>query len=184
MKRWMMRWVWGWGVALGTVLVGAEKVDSPVVDAAQILPSDPAWQQALVAKLDHFEAAAGIRMQFEYHLTSPTAAEDSAPGVYMRRLSAAYGLRQSGVLAVYFADERDWRIWIGEKLTPRFVGLSGTAEEFTADGRMHEAKEAFLAAAFSRSAQVATTANSPAVPRVVAETDALVDGLIAKLSPD
>ncbi len=68
----------------------------------------------------------------------------------MRGLAEQLGTARDGALAVYFADDDEWRVWVGDALVGRFAGRTGTAAELTADGSMHEAKEAFLAAAQAR----------------------------------
>jgi hypothetical protein len=109
----------------------------------------------------------------------------------MRTLAAKLGVAQRGVLVAYFADDDDWRVWIGDELTPRFVGRSGTAQEFTDSGVMHEVKEAFLQAAratgdadYARQ-QKTSRADQPPPPaqKLKLQTDALLDSLIFKLEP-
>lgn len=109
----------------------------------------------------------------------------------MRTLAARLGTAQAGVLLVYFADVDEWRVWIGDALTPRFVGRPGTAEEFTRSGAMHDAKEAWLERVFtaSEAAWVATKnaapADRPPVPaqRIALQAEGLLDGLMRKLTP-
>lgn len=160
-------------------------------DPSMLLPADPAWRQDIEAKLSVFEKAHAVRMLLEFHEKSPPPEEDSQPGVYMRALATQRGTISHGVLAVYFADEDDWRVWIGDELTSVFVGRPGTAKEFTESGAMHEAKEAFLAATFARS-DAAFAARQQAAPadqppprgeRLAWQAGALVDGLIGKLTP-
>lgn len=107
----------------------------------------------------------------------------------MRALAGKLGVDRRGALAVYFADEDEWRIWLGDESTPAFVGRAGTAKEFTDSGAMHEAKEAFLKAAratgeadFARQ-QKAAPPDRPPTPqqRIKLQADALLDGLIGKL---
>ena len=79
-------------------------------------------------------------------------------------------------------------------LVGRFAGRTGTAAELTADGSMHEAKEAFLTAAKARATeelaeQVRAAAAKPGTPapppgqRVKLQADAILDGLIRRLAP-
>jgi hypothetical protein len=111
----------------------------------------------------------------------------------MRGLAEKLGTARDGALAVYFADDDSWRVWIGDALTARFVGRPGTAQELTASGAIHEVKEALLKAAqergnadFHRQQATAAAAQQPApVPgqRVKLQTDAILDSLIFKLEP-
>ncbi|MDB6113281.1 MAG: hypothetical protein JWQ62_226, partial [Lacunisphaera sp.] len=91
---------------------------SHLADPGKLLPSDPAWTKSVETKLTAFERTAGIRILVEFHLKSPPAEEDKVPGAYMSALSRKLGTLQHGVLVVYFADDPDWRVWIGDELTP------------------------------------------------------------------
>jgi hypothetical protein len=124
-----------------------------------------------------------------FHAKSPTAAEDAQPGVFMRGLATQLGVAQRGVLAVYFGDEDDWRVWIGDELAAKFAGRAGTVAELTANDAIHDAKEAFFAAARAQAEERwnerlkssrADRRPDPAV-RVGFHAEAIVDGLIAKL---
>ncbi len=113
------------------------------------------------------------------------------PGAFMRALATKFGTEKKGALAVYFADEDDWRVWIGDELTPRFVGKPGTAKALTESGAIHEVKEAFLKSVqttgdteYKQQQETRAVANQLALPpgqRIKLQTDAIIDGLIAKL---
>ncbi|MBP9912406.1 MAG: hypothetical protein KBF26_03250 [Opitutaceae bacterium] len=172
-------------------LSAAEPAPAHLTDSGKWLPAEPDWAQGVEAKLATFEHTVGIKFLLEFHEKSPPADEDDKPGVYMRTLSAQRGTLDHGVLAVYFADEDDWRVWIGDALAPVFVGRPGTAQEFTASGAMHDAKEAFLTEVFAQS-DAAFAARQKTAPadqppargeRRALQVDALVDGFIRKLSP-
>lgn len=139
------------GLAVGLVvaarLVGAGA--SHVADPAALLA--PAAAAGLEQRLAGFERATGIRVVMEFHLKSPAPDEDAKPGAYMRARSTRLGLIDHGVLVVYFADDPDWRVWIGNDLAARFAGQPGTAAELTKSGAMHDAKEAWLKTVFARS---------------------------------
>lgn len=162
----------------------------PVDDPGNLLPSDPPVRTALEEKLARFERASGVRILVRLQAKSPSAEEDKVPGAYMRAMAGRLGVATRGVLAVYFADEDDWRVWIGDELTPVFVGRPGTAKAFTESGAMHEAKEAFLKATFAQ-ADAAFAARQKSAPAGEApsrarklgfQADALVDGLIGRLT--
>jgi hypothetical protein len=160
-------------------------------DPGKLLPSDSAWARAVDARLDAFERATGIKILVEFHLKSPSAEEDKVPGAYMSALSARLGTLRHGVLVVYFADDPDWRVWVGDELTPAFAGKPGTVKELTASGAIHEVKEAMLAAARAKAdaafaeLQKTAPAGQPPTPaqHLALQTDALLDALIGKLSP-
>ncbi|MGC4074146.1 MAG: hypothetical protein QM760_16865 [Nibricoccus sp.] len=108
----------------------------------------------------------------------------------MRALATKLGTEQSGILAVYFADEDDWRLWIGDDLTPKFSGKSGTPKELTKNGAIHDAKEALFATALAKrdatfaALQKAAPADQPPPTsrRLQFHVEAVVDGVIARLS--
>jgi len=164
---------------------------SQIVDENRDATADADWASRLKAKLADFEQASGIRVLVEFHAKSPPADEDQHPGDYMRALSAKLGVIGHGVLMVHFADDPDWRVWVGDDLTPKFVGKAGTAEGFTASGAMHNAKEAYLDAAMANAgAAYSALEGAKPDPKAAAsglllrlQTDALVAGLRAKLAP-
>jgi hypothetical protein len=150
--------------------------------AAELQPIDGAWVQTVESRLATFERDAKIKILMRGHARSPSEAEDNQPGAFMRALSAKLGVAQAGVLAVYFADVQEWRVWFGDDLAPRFVGKPGTAKEFTESGAMHDAKEAWLTEVFAK-ADKAFAARSATEARVLAQfqAEALIDGLVDRL---
>lgn len=172
-----------------SVRVFASDAAPHVVDPAPVLGSASPAAAALEQKLTRFEHASGLRVLVHFHPKSPPEAEDKIPGAYMRSLATKLGTDATGVLAVYFADEDDWRLWIGDNLTAKFAGQSGTAAELTANHAIHDAKEALFAAARPQAAatlaKTKTAASPPPTPavRIALEADAIVDALITKLSP-
>jgi hypothetical protein len=177
-------------VVLALLLPAANAVEPPVAhlsDSSHLLPGGAEAAAMLEAKLQAFEKSSGIRIVVEFHPKSPAPDEDKAPGDYMRALSSRLGLIKRGVVAVYFADDPDWRLWIGDELTPVFVGKPGTAKAFTENDEMHNAKEAFFKATWAEAdaALARHSPSSPATPseKAAAQTAALIDGLIRKLAP-
>lgn len=163
-------------------------------DPDGILPAEPPRARAFNHKLANVERTLGLKIVARFRARSPSPGEDAAPGAFMRTLAQELGTAQNGALAVYFADDDEWRVWIGDTLVGRFAGRTGTTAELTADGSMHEAKEAFLAAAKARAAEelaeqtraAAAKPGTPAPPagqRVKLQADALLDGLIRRLAP-
>ena len=165
--------------------------DAHFHDPENLLPTEVPRAKNFNFKLANFERATGLRIVAHMRKASPTAAEDAKPGAFMRALADKVGTAQRGALAVYFADEDDWRVWIGDASTPAFVGRAGTAHEFTESGAMHDVKEAFLksvvergAADFARQQQTSPADKQPTPnQKLKLQTDALLDGLIFKLEP-
>ena len=156
-------------------------------DPGQLLPADPRWLRQMEDRLGAYEAGSGIKLLVLFHAKSPAAGEDQVPGAYMHELATRLGVNRSGVLAVYFADEDEWRIWLGDELTPRFVGRPGTVEELTKSGAIHEVKEALLTA-IQATVAAAGRKTSPKVQPDPGlhrrqQAEAMVAGLIAKLGP-
>ncbi len=158
-------------------------------DPGRLLPAGSAWAQGLESKLATFERTSGINVIVRLQLKSPAEAEDKVPGAYMRDLATKLGVIRDGVLVVYFADDPDWRVWIGDELTPRFTGKAGTAKEFTESGAMHEAKEAFLKETMAKAdltlawlKKAAPREEPPPGMKIALQADALADGLIGRLA--
>ncbi len=179
-------------LALGIPALGGEPPAAPHIDdPGRLAVSDAAWASVAEARLEGFEHASGIRILLQFHEKSPPPDEDKQPGAYMRALSTKLGVIRHGVLVVYFADDPDWRVWVGDDLTPAFVGKAGDAKEFTESGDMHKAKEAFLAASQARADAAIAALGKPAlapgaVPtgkRLTLQADALIEGLCTKLGP-
>jgi len=159
-------------------------------DPDGLIPTTPPRAKAFNAKLANLERATGLRFFARLRAKSPTKAEDAQPGVFMRTLAAQFGTEEKGLLAVYFADEDDWRVWIGNDLTPRFAGKAGSVKELTDSEAIHTVKEAFLQAAqatgnadFKRQQETRAAAGESAPApgqRIKLQTDAVIDGLIEK----
>ena len=146
-------------------------------DSSHILPAGSALLETLQSKLATFEKTTGIRVLVRFHPKSPSADEDAKPGAYMRSLATQLGVANGGVLAVYFADEPDWRLWIGDELTARFSGKTGTVAELTENDAIHDAKELLFAKALDASAKSAPENH------LSVQTMALIDGLLARITP-
>ena len=122
---------------------------------------------------------------------SPTAAEDHAPGAFMKALAAKLGVTQRGAVAAYFADDNDWRVWLVGDATTTFFGRVATPAELGDGAAFHDVKEAFMKAAqaegeaaYELQKKAAPADNPPpAGQRIKLQTDAFLDGLIRKLDP-
>ena len=160
-------------------------------DPDKLLPSEPPRAKNFNAKLANFERATGIRIAARVFSKSPSAAEDNAPGAYMKALAAKLGVEKRGAVAAYFADDNDWRIWlVGDSTTP-FFGRPATAADLADGAAFHDVKEAFMKAAQAEgdaayaAQQKAAPADKqpPAGQRIKLQTDAILDSLILKLAP-
>lgn len=160
-------------------------------DPQNLLPAEPPRAKNFNYKLANVERATGLKIRARLFAQSPPAAADAAPGQFMRALARRLGTEHAGATVAYFADEKDWRVWIGDASTTAFLGRPATAADLGDDGAFHAAKDAFLAAAQAAGDQAyAAQKNSapPATPPPPAQhlklqTDALLDALIAKLEP-
>jgi len=160
-------------------------------DPDKLLPVDPPRAKNFNYKLANFERATGVKIVARLFAKSPAEAEDKVPGAYMRRLAEQVGVAQRGVFAAYFADEDDWRVWIGDELTAAFLGRPVTATDLGEGAALHQAKEAFFAAAkiqaakYTEQARKLRDADHPILPAdlVKYSTDALVDSLVLRFEP-
>lgn len=158
-------------------------------DPARLLPLEPPRARTFAIKLANLERATGLRIVGRLFAKSPSPAEDAEPGAFMRALAQRNGVRERGVMVAYFADEDDWRVWIGDALTARFFGRAPSAADLGDGAAFHDVKEAFLQAAraagdaaFARQQKAATPDSPlPAGQKLKLQTDALLDALIFKL---
>lgn len=160
-------------------------------DPDKVLPTEPPRARNFNFKLANFERATGRKIYARVLAHSPTPAEDAVPGAYMRALAAKLGVARDGVLAVYFANEQDWRVWIGDDLTAHFLGRAATAGDLGEGGALHDAKEELFtavnakAAVYTEQARVARGPANPLTPADLAKysVDAMLDLLIFRFEP-
>jgi len=160
-------------------------------DPAGLIPVDPPRAKNFNFKLANFARATGVRIVARLFAAAPTAAEDAVPGAYMKALAEKLGVAQRGALAVHFAAEDDWRVWLGDESTAAFLGRPAGPADLVKGAAFHEAKEAFLAAAraegnaaYARQQQTAPPDKQPpAAQKLKLQTDAILDRLILKLEP-
>jgi cyclophilin family peptidyl-prolyl cis-trans isomerase len=171
-----------------------ELVPSPTAhffDPDNLLPTDPPRAKNFNFKLANFERATGVRIVARILPRSPSAAEDAVPGAYMKALAEKLGVAQRGALAAYFADEKDWRVWIGDESTAAFAGRAMSVKELGPDDVFHQVKTDFLERAEAQgNADFASQQKSsargkqpPPAQRLKLQVDAMLDGLIDRLEP-
>lgn len=160
-------------------------------DPDHLLPLDPPRAKAFNFKLANFARATGKKIVARMFAKSPSAAEDAKAGAFMHALATKLGVAKDGILAAYFADDKDWRIWIGDNVTAAFLGHPATPKELAEEGALHVAKTAFLKAAVAQgdadfaAQQHAAPPDKPVAPaqQIKLQTDQILDGLILKLEP-
>ena len=158
-------------------------------DPQHLLPAEPPRAKNFNYKLANVERATGVKIRARLFAQSPTAAADAAPGQVMRTLARQLGTEHAGATVAYFADEKDWRVWIGDASTSAFLGRPATAADLGDDGAFHAAKDAFLAAAQTAGDQAYAAQKKSAPPatppppaqQLKLQTDALLDAIITKL---
>jgi hypothetical protein len=148
-----------------------------VTDLAHLLPPDAA--KALDEECAAFESVSGVRVLVEFRAESPRPEEDKVPGVFMRELATKRGTVERGVLMVYFADDPDWRLWIGDRLTEKFSGRKGSVAELTENKSIHDVKEAIFAAAKARAD--AAEKDPKSARHLAVKADALLEELFRRL---
>lgn len=160
-------------------------------DPAHLLPQEPPRAQNFNFKLANFERVTGVRIVARLFPKSPPAEEDKVPGAYMRGLAKKFGTARRGAILAYFADEGDWRIWIGDETASAFLGRPATPADLGHEAALHDAKEAYFNAATEQAdaeyakQQLAAppTQQPPPAQRLKLRVDALLDQLILKLEP-
>lgn len=164
---------------------------SHFADPEKLLPSEPPRAKNFNTKLVNFERTTGLRIAARVFAKSPTAAEDHAPGAFMKALAAQFGVTTRGAVAAYFADDNDWRVWlVGDSTTP-FFGRVATPAELGDGAAFHDVKEAFIKTAqtagdnayAAQKKSAPADKQPPAGQRIKLQTDAILDALIFKLDP-
>jgi cyclophilin family peptidyl-prolyl cis-trans isomerase len=159
-------------------------------DPDKLLPQDVPRAANFNFKLANFERFTGKKIYARVFAKSPSEAEDAQPGAYMTALAKKLGTDRAGVLAVYFADEKDWRIWFGDEVVSTFLRRPATAADLVPDGPLHTAKMAFIEAAIARGdadyaaqQKAAPADHQPPAQHLKLQVDWIVDGLIDVLEP-
>lgn len=160
-------------------------------DPSGLIPVDPPRAKNFNYKLANFEATTGVRIVARLFKDGPSPNEDRVPGAWMKALAEKLGTAKRGALAVYFAADDDWRVWIGDESTAAFLGRPATAADLAEGAAFHKAKEAFLdatraegdAAYAKQKASSPPDHQPPPAQRLKLQTDAVLDNLILKLEP-
>jgi cyclophilin family peptidyl-prolyl cis-trans isomerase len=151
-------------------------------DPDGLLPVEPPRAKYFNYKLANFERATGVKICARIYRTFQPAAPGEKINDLRGRLARELGVEKRGALALYFADQDDWSLWIGDQQVPAFNprGLN-----------LHECKQAFVAAARARAKAAETDVQrmtGPGKPLIAAQrqklfVDEIVDGFIQLFEP-
>jgi cyclophilin family peptidyl-prolyl cis-trans isomerase len=162
-------------------------------DPDRLIPVEPPRAKNFNFKLANYARATGLPVKARLFARSPAAAEDAVPGAYMQALADRLGTRTRGVTVAYFADEDDWRVWIGDDLVPGFLGRPAGPGDLGEDGALHRVKMALIEAAqtegnaaFAAQRAAAEATGRPVPPagqRIKLQADAILDALLLRFEP-
>jgi cyclophilin family peptidyl-prolyl cis-trans isomerase len=155
-------------------------------DADHLLPVEPPRARYFNYKLANFERTTGVKVVGRMFAHIPDPKADEVPGATMRALAATLGVAKDGVLVAYFADDKDWRVWIGDDLVPVFLGRPVADGDLKDGGALHNAKMKLIDDAIAKGDAVFATQQKNAPPdrplhpyqQVKLQTDALLDALL------
>jgi cyclophilin family peptidyl-prolyl cis-trans isomerase len=158
-------------------------------DPDKVLPVEPPRAKNFNFKLANFERITGVKVAGRIFAHAPPAKEDEVPGAYMRALAAKLGTAKSGAVVAYFADDNDWRVWLGDDLVPVFLGRPVADGDLRDGGPLHDAKMKLIDTAVAAgdavfaAQQKAAPADHPPAPgqRIKLQADALLDALLLRL---
>ncbi len=164
--------------------------NAPFDDPDKILPTDWPRARAFNFKLANFERFTGQRIVARVFARPPAPAARGLAD-WMSGEATRLGVVQHGALAVYFADQDRWHLFIGKNSQPTFLRTGPLGEALRPEPSLATAVAKFLGAARLRShaafahAQASATPDKPlpAGQAVKLQVDAVLDGLILKLEP-
>jgi len=129
-------------------------------DPDKILPQDVPRAKNFNYKLANFERFTGRRILARTFGRFTPEHPGQKLADFNAELARRLGVEAEGVVVSYYADVDTWMIWIGEKWLPRFLGRTGSREEFVETGALMKRKEAFIAEAKRRAALAAARAHA------------------------
>jgi cyclophilin family peptidyl-prolyl cis-trans isomerase len=164
--------------------------DAPFDDPDKILPTE--WNRARVFnfKLANFERFTGTKLTARIFAKAPADAEGDKLDSWLLREAERLGVKKSGAFAVYFADQDQWHLRIGDESVSQFI-RGPLGEKPSPATSLAEAVEEFLDDTRSRGAEFIAKAQASATPdkpvsasqKIKLKVDAVLDGLIFKLEP-
>ncbi len=149
-------------------------------DRDRLLPQNPSSARAFQTKLANLHRFTGLPLYVRLFTAREPADANAKPGTLARRFAERFGVKDSGVVAVYYADRREWALWIADKLLPQFNSRGLT---------LHDAKQAVIAPARLRSeAAFAAGSSGSATPadesqKIKLFVDEIIQGLLDELQP-
>ncbi len=150
-------------------------------DPQKLLPQDPPRARGFQTKLANLHRFTGLPLYVRVFEKRDPSDQDTRPGSLAKRHAEWFGVKDTGVVALYYADRREWALWIADALLPRFNPKGLT---------LHNAKLTFVEAARARAeAALAAADASPAgqpVPesqRIKFFVDEIIQGMMDDLLP-
>jgi cyclophilin family peptidyl-prolyl cis-trans isomerase len=151
-------------------------------DPAKVLPQDVPRAKNFNYKLNNFQRATGRRIYARVYPAFTPADAGQKPAAFTQQLAKSLGVYQDGVLAVYFADQDQWQVWVGDDLMPVFN---------PGHQRTMDVKNALFAAVKAKTAEYTGLARAtrgpdkPLTPADLAKysVDAMLDRLILQFEP-
>lgn len=151
-------------------------------DPAKVLPVEVPRAKNFNFKLANFQRATGRRIYARVYPAFTPTGEAKTPAPFTQQLARTLGVHQNGVLAVYFADQDQWQVWVGDDLLPVFnpdrQRLTDVKQELFAAVRAK-------AAEYTAQARAARGPDNPPKPADLAKysVDAMLDLLIFRFEP-
>jgi len=165
------------------LISAARRFRQPYFDDPQsLLPTSPPRARTYQNKLSNLARFSDLSLYLRVFEKRDAMDLDAKPGAVAHRFAELFGVHDTGVVALYFADRDEWALWIADRFLARFnpQGLG-----------VEDAKQAFLDGARKR-AQVAVAAatlqTSPEKPlsdgqRLKLSIDEIMQGMIDQLLP-
>lgn len=150
-------------------------------DLLRLLPQDPPRARGFQTKLANLHRFTGLPLYVRVFDKRDPADQDARPGSLAKRHAELFGVKDTGVVALYYADRREWALWIADSLLPRFNAKGLT---------LHNAKMTFVEAARARAEAAITAAGANNAGQPVTESqklklfvDEIIQGLMDDLLP-
>lgn len=168
--------------AFDRLVAQAPRYPHPFFDDPQmLLPQDPPRARGFQTKLANLHRFTGLPLYVRVYDKRDPSDQDARPGSLAKRHAELFGVKDTGVVALYYADRREWALWIADSLLPRFNAKGLT---------LHNAKMTFVEAARARAEAAITAAGASNAGQPVAESqrlklfvDEIIQGLMDDLLP-
>jgi cyclophilin family peptidyl-prolyl cis-trans isomerase len=153
-------------------------------DPDKLLPTDAPRAANFNFKLGNFERATGLHVYGRVFGKQP-----QDPESFTSELARSLGLRENGVLAVYFADTDRWILNVGSTLAPKFITPGVDSQGGAKNGDLAAGIASFLTESKKREAKYtaqtkAALVNFLQIPgmKIKISVDAVLDQLLLKES--